>query len=349
MPADPAPGDPLSPSVPLWRQIHDRFARQIESGALAPGDPLPTTTELARQFGVTVNTVQQGLDALRRRGLIERQRGHGTFVSPKACARTLGLVFGRPALTGSDDRFYLLLAGHLGRQARQRGWELRTYLPLDDGDHDRVASEIRLDAERGRLRGLAYISEGPAMDRWLAAQAPVPVAPMHTAFDYAGLVRQAVARLAAGGARRIALVPPDRFHLERCRAACAEALATAAAGDAGELPPCNREADGLALGARLAALPADQRPQALVVCNDNAARGLIAALLAAGVAIPRDLRLATHANRGLPVFPGLAVTRLEFDPAQAADAILDALLARIAGDQPAPPLLTATLVPGDTG
>lgn len=54
----------------------------------------------------------------------------GTFVSAKARTRTIGVLFGRTVLTTADDRFYLLLWGHLGRLARRRGWDLRQYLPV---------------------------------------------------------------------------------------------------------------------------------------------------------------------------------------------------------------------------
>lgn len=339
----------LVQTIPLWRQIHDRFALQIESGQLAPGDGLPTTADLAKTFDVTVNTVQQGLDALRRRGLIERMPGRGTFVSAKARARTVGVLFGRTVLSSVDDRFYLLLWGHLGRVARRRGWDLRQYLPVVPDDQDRMVGEVTQDATAGRLRALVYLAEVPAIDRWMRGQTVVPWIGMFPALDYVGLVAGAVGRLVAAGARRIALVPPDRLHHDRCVASLERALASAGLPAAAGLvlADSNHVADGVQLGRDLAAMA--EPPDAVVVCNDNACRGLISALLVAGIAIPGRIRVVSHANRGLEVFPGLDVTRYEIDPEAMAEGILDALIERLAGNDPPVSTLVPALVPGITG
>jgi GntR family transcriptional regulator len=65
---------------PAWVQIEAQLADRIESGGLLPGERLPPERALAQTLGVSRMTVRQALDALARRGLLERGVGRGTFV-----------------------------------------------------------------------------------------------------------------------------------------------------------------------------------------------------------------------------------------------------------------------------
>jgi GntR family transcriptional regulator len=65
---------------PAWAQIEARLSEQIAGGEVAPGERLPPERELASTLGVSRMTVRQALDALARRGLVERGVGRGTFV-----------------------------------------------------------------------------------------------------------------------------------------------------------------------------------------------------------------------------------------------------------------------------
>ena len=66
--------------MPLYFQILSVLESRIRSGQHPPGSLLGTEKELALQFGVSRITVQHALDALSRKGLVERQRARGTFV-----------------------------------------------------------------------------------------------------------------------------------------------------------------------------------------------------------------------------------------------------------------------------
>lgn len=64
-----------------YKRISDDFRCAIESGELAVGSKLPTTTELCDRYGVSRITVKRAMDELTHAGLIMRRRGAGTFVS----------------------------------------------------------------------------------------------------------------------------------------------------------------------------------------------------------------------------------------------------------------------------
>jgi GntR family transcriptional regulator len=64
---------------PIYLQIFGVIKSMLQAGRIAPGSPLPPEQILAKQFGVSRMTMRQANDLLEREGLIERQRGRGTF------------------------------------------------------------------------------------------------------------------------------------------------------------------------------------------------------------------------------------------------------------------------------
>ncbi|HJY71873.1 MAG TPA: GntR family transcriptional regulator, partial [Streptosporangiaceae bacterium] len=71
------------PGITLYGQIEDWLAGEIATGALVPGDRLPTEHDLAEWFGVSRMTLRHALAELARRGLVTRTvgRGGGTFIA----------------------------------------------------------------------------------------------------------------------------------------------------------------------------------------------------------------------------------------------------------------------------
>ena len=70
----------FSTSIPIYLQIIEEFKRQIATGALKPGDKVPSQRELAAQLKVNANTVQRAYREMEILGLVETLRGQGTFI-----------------------------------------------------------------------------------------------------------------------------------------------------------------------------------------------------------------------------------------------------------------------------
>ena len=70
----------VSPRGPVYVAIADALARDVERGAVQPGERLPTHRALARSLGVNVVTVTRAYAEAARRGLVEGIVGRGTFV-----------------------------------------------------------------------------------------------------------------------------------------------------------------------------------------------------------------------------------------------------------------------------
>jgi GntR family transcriptional regulator len=77
------------PRLPLHARLRDDLARRIAAGEWPAETALPPEEELARRYGVAVNTLRRALEQLAREGLIERRQGRGTFVRRAALLHSL--------------------------------------------------------------------------------------------------------------------------------------------------------------------------------------------------------------------------------------------------------------------
>lgn len=68
--------------VPIYRQIQQFIAGQIEAGVIAPGTQLPSNRELAQSLGVSRIVVASAYAELESHGLLYGRHGSGTFVAP---------------------------------------------------------------------------------------------------------------------------------------------------------------------------------------------------------------------------------------------------------------------------
>jgi GntR family transcriptional regulator len=73
-------------SAPVSRQIAEQIRAQCLSGALAPGESLPSVRQLARELAVNVNTVFRVYEQMAADRLIEMRHGDGTYVLPRGAA-----------------------------------------------------------------------------------------------------------------------------------------------------------------------------------------------------------------------------------------------------------------------
>ena len=71
----------FSNSAPIYTQLIGQIRAGIVSGALAPGERLPSVRDLAMEAGVNPNTMQRALQDLESRGLLQAQRTAGRTVT----------------------------------------------------------------------------------------------------------------------------------------------------------------------------------------------------------------------------------------------------------------------------
>jgi GntR family transcriptional regulator len=69
--------------TPIYRQIVDQVRLGVATGALAPGDALPSVRALADRLVINANTAAKAYAELVRDGLLESRQGRGFFVPGK--------------------------------------------------------------------------------------------------------------------------------------------------------------------------------------------------------------------------------------------------------------------------
>jgi GntR family transcriptional regulator len=115
--------------VPRYLAVLEVLRRDVTTAA--PNTILPTEQQLAHRFGVSRLTLRRALGLLERSGLVSRQRGRGTMVSPPKVSRLFA-----PLYTLEED-------------FRQQGIKLETrVLAFQRGQRPPARIRTRLGLER---------------------------------------------------------------------------------------------------------------------------------------------------------------------------------------------------------
>lgn len=117
--------------TPLYAQLERGLRAAIATGALRPGDQLPTVRQLAVDLQVNANTVARVYAELERGGVLETRRGVGSFITatpkqahpPREHDRRLRVFITR--LLAEADAAGLTLDDVLGALAAHKKGELR--------------------------------------------------------------------------------------------------------------------------------------------------------------------------------------------------------------------------------
>jgi GntR family transcriptional regulator len=83
-----------SGATPLYAQVEAVLASDIAGGTLPAGSQFPTENDLIERFGVSRPTVRRAVQNLVSRGLVEIQRGKGTYVTRPKITQELTALSG---------------------------------------------------------------------------------------------------------------------------------------------------------------------------------------------------------------------------------------------------------------
>ncbi len=114
--------------MPLWAQIHDDMSRRMTSGEFADG--LPPERELIEQYGVSRHTMREVMRRMHTDGLIDRERGRGTFLRQQTIEQRSGSLYS------------------LFRSIEDQGFEQRSkVLELDQRTDPSVARQLGVEPD----------------------------------------------------------------------------------------------------------------------------------------------------------------------------------------------------------
>ena len=121
--------------MPLYQQIYDEIKYAIDNGVYAPGDKIPTETELSTKYAVSRITVRRAIEDLSAAGFLVKRRGLGTFVCEPRMRRKL-LQGGLPQSFSEICRKSGRVPGAklINREIVVARQDEREFFGLDEGD-----------------------------------------------------------------------------------------------------------------------------------------------------------------------------------------------------------------------
>jgi DNA-binding LacI/PurR family transcriptional regulator len=337
---------------------HDAIVRHLRSlvvaGGLQPGQRVPTRSEVEQHFGVSTMTVQRAFERMVAEGFLTVAGSSGTVVAANA-PHLHRFVLSFPGRVGDDRwvRFWELLA------AQAQGWGEGTRSRIDVAygiDPALGAAEVaQLATEVGdhRVAGIFFAS-----DPWTVVGTPLLDAPGIPRVAFSGLQRntavpgislgadgrlllgRAIERLQALGRRRLALITVPGLASPAFVELWRGLLAQHGLAYDPALVQVAEQKDPRWAGHLVLALfrgPAEQRPDGLLIADDNLVDHACAGLMQLGLRVPEDLDVVAHANFPLAAPAIMPVIRLGFDVPQAFALAMD-ILARQQRGEAVPPV-----------
>jgi DNA-binding LacI/PurR family transcriptional regulator len=293
----------------------DRLAqilrKRIVSGEYPPGAQLPFREQLIADFHVSSITVQRALDALVRDGFVVARRKAGTFVAPHPPHLTcFALVHHKPPEKSRVwSRFYTAIMAAAEEMAQEPSRRFVNHYHEDGNPDSPAYRRLYSDAFYHRIGGMIFLSPAYALNEQSVLSLPVPRVGLHGAHappmplitpQYDTFYGLAAQYLAQRGRRRVALIMThdhemDSRSISTHWSACG--LTTYPhwrhAMDFGPYQPQRSIAN------LLMRLSPEDRPDALIIADDNLVEGAMEGVLAAGVR-PGELEIVAQCNLPRP-------------------------------------------------
>ncbi|MEM1166900.1 MAG: GntR family transcriptional regulator [Planctomycetota bacterium] len=133
--------------------MRERIERGLASGSVQPGDALPPERELAEALAISRGALRRALSELEDKGVVNRQQGRGTFVSPRHRAEQVG-----PMASSSEIRSAALLLPAAGSEFFApflRGFESQFRSAIDVPIHVRSTNSLQDGIEAAIFESLA--------------------------------------------------------------------------------------------------------------------------------------------------------------------------------------------------
>lgn len=337
---------------------HDTIVRHLRSlvvdGGLRPGERVPTRSEIEAKFGVSMMTVQRAFERLVDEGFLAVAGNSGTVIAASA-PHLHRFVLSFPGRVGDDRwvRFWALLAAEA--QAWGAGGASRVEIAygIDPAIGAAEVAQLATEVVDHRVAGIVFGSDPwtvvgtPLLDTpgiprvaFSALRGNTAVPGISLGADGRLLYARAIAYLASRGRRRIALITVPGLATAEHLAAWREMLIVQGlVHDQGLIQVMEQKHARWATNLALALFrgPAELRPDALVIADDNLVDHACAGLTQLGLRVPDDLDVVAHANFPLAAPAILPVTRLGFDVPQAFALAME-LLARQQRGEAVPPV-----------
>ena len=68
-------------NIPIFARIAEGIKDEILSGTIKEGEQLPSTTQISKEYGINIATVNKAVNVLVNQGIAFKKRGIGMFVN----------------------------------------------------------------------------------------------------------------------------------------------------------------------------------------------------------------------------------------------------------------------------
>lgn len=307
---------------------------------------------------MSAGTADQAVAVLVRQGLVEQRPRSGNFLVGPRDDRHVAVLIEVDVSHPNTSYSARHIAQECVRRLIDRGWRARLYPGHLPPDHaaDPTLPRYRetscpefLEAVLNRqLRGVVAVTSDP-LEQWCGPlrQQAVPMVGAPERFEYGvshdppGIVRAGVRRLAERGCRRIGLmqwvarvpgIPPlhERVWEAFCAAMVEAGLPIHMPWVRRDLPPSHPGAGWESFRELWTA--EREKPDGLLVLDDNLMRDAATGIVQAGVRVPEDLAVVSLANRGSGIVYPFPVDELVVEVDEIAEGLADLLDRRMRGE-----------------
>ena len=317
----------MSRKIVRQKAIVERLRSQIVQSRLLPGSRLPTRNELEGKFRASLMTVQRALAFLESEGFVCSRGRNGTFVSeyPPHLWRYSLIFPHHPTNERHWVRFWTALSNEAGRiqHTSRRRFDLCYDMdnPFKSDDYAKLESAIYNQRTAGIIFPVtpSRFVGTPVLDTPDLPRVGVMDRPFHgvpaIALDSQAFIDRALDYFKSQGRRRIAalMVPGQSGHfMDYFREAVARRDMEhrpwwLQVGYQQAAEWCANSVQLLLQGS------ANDRPDALMVTDDNLIEHASRGVIASGLRTPDDLDLVGHCNFPWPSASVLPLKRLGFD------------------------------------
>jgi DNA-binding LacI/PurR family transcriptional regulator/DNA-binding transcriptional regulator YhcF (GntR family) len=311
---------------------------------------LPTFDEMVAEFGVSRSVLQRAIRSLREDGFIRSVDRQGLFVSdapPHLCQ--FALLFPNSPCDSEWSRMNAVLLSEAQKMERERAdCRFVVYSGLRDVDRGQeVLARLRDDVEHERLAGIiALPGTLELMDHFPFSRPSLPKVhvcayeplglDMTITVDGNGFYQRAMERLVAKGRKRVAIVHMADTASDLMHQGLFEKAGLELHGPWIQWVGRSHPEFAAGIVSLLLDYPPDQRPDGLIVGDDNLAEHVAAGIIQTGLRVGEDLDVVAHCNWPWPLPSPLPFERIGFSITELLERSVDSIAqARQGGTPPA--------------
>lgn len=337
---------------PAVNQAYKRVLTYIRHNSIETGDKLPSQSQMVEELGIGSNVLQSAMKRLESQGVIQRKPRVGTIVNERSSHEPIDWLVGliTPSLHSQHTPYYAVFLEMILTQLAGHGCRYRIYnfnsFPHEPVDLRTYNHQLFDDLENRKLDAVVM----PALsDEWFAAfcarqklelaiaqdfrrtSEPRTGCLVGGIIDHPSMIHQAVDLLVGNGCKHVCLVSDDGPDYLGCGQLDAfvssiaqhQILGTEIHAGHGLILA------GRKIGQTLLELPSDQRPDGLIITNDDhICLGLTDTLNSQSSYRPRITVFGCYQS---PLAYSLPVYRFEYDLNDLVNATVDKLLKRLGG------------------